>query len=311
MHTFLNLTGANMKRFLAAILACLFATVAFAGGPPSASFIFAGPVAEPQPDGTMTVRFKYVLAVHSLNPQRIQVIDAGSGAIIIDDAKPVLRESKLKHPDPSIAVYEWEGRSPPEAITGSEPAWLHDKKDMSVSLELRVHSAEKPPFSLAQPAKYSAAAKQAILSAVEYNRAAANDFKAQLSRAQAGDPEEQTSVGVRYARGRGVAQDDAEAVKWYERAAAQGHVQAKVNLGYMYENGRGVPKDYSRAATLYEEGVASGSADAMRNLGWAYAMGHGVPKDKEKARELWSKCAAMKDSQCEEALFMMQAMPGK
>jgi TPR repeat protein len=32
-----------------------------------------------------------------------------------------------------------------------------------------------------------------------------------------------------------VAQDDAEAVKWYRKAAEQGHAEAQVNPGVMYE----------------------------------------------------------------------------
>ena len=46
-----------------------------------------------------------------------------------------------------------------------------------------------------------------------------------------------------YDTGRGVPADDVEAVKWYQRAAAQGYVIAQYNLGVMYTNGDGVPKD--------------------------------------------------------------------
>ena len=41
-----------------------------------------------------------------------------------------------------------------------------------------------------------------------------------------------------YANGRGVEQDDAEAVKWYRLAAEQGGAAAQFNLGWMYANGR-------------------------------------------------------------------------
>ena len=40
-----------------------------------------------------------------------------------------------------------------------------------------------------------------------------------------------------YAIGRGVPQDDAEAVRWYRLAADQGYVPALINLGNMYETG--------------------------------------------------------------------------
>ena len=50
-----------------------------------------------------------------------------------------------------------------------------------------------------------------------------------------------------YAEGRGVVQDEAEAVRWYRQAAEQGDVAAQVNLGVMYANGQGVPQDYVEA----------------------------------------------------------------
>ena len=45
-----------------------------------------------------------------------------------------------------------------------------------------------------------------------------------------------------YAKGQGVPQDYAEAVKWYRLAAEQGFAMAQDNLGLMYKNGQGVPQ---------------------------------------------------------------------
>jgi TPR repeat protein len=39
------------------------------------------------------------------------------------------------------------------------------------------------------------------------------------------------------------AQDYAEAVKWYRKAAEQGDVKAQSNLGVMYASGQGVKQD--------------------------------------------------------------------
>ena len=36
-----------------------------------------------------------------------------------------------------------------------------------------------------------------------------------------------------YADGNGVARDTAEAIRWYERAAAKGHENAKVTLAHL------------------------------------------------------------------------------
>ena len=66
-------------------------------------------------------------------------------------------------------------------------------------------------------------------------------------RAEAGDAEAQLNLGVMYDTGRGVPQDDAEAVRWYRLAADQGHARAQGNLGVMCGTGEGVPQDYVQA----------------------------------------------------------------
>ena len=61
--------------------------------------------------------------------------------------------------------------------------------------------------------------------------------------ADQGDVGAQYTLGLIYANGRGVAQDDTEAVRWYSLAADQGDAYAQVNLGSMYYTGRGVPQN--------------------------------------------------------------------
>ena len=58
--------------------------------------------------------------------------------------------------------------------------------------------------------------------------------------AERGDAWAQYSLGVMYYRGRGVAQDDAQAREWLEKAAAQGNANAQFSLGLMFKNGRGI-----------------------------------------------------------------------
>lgn len=65
--------------------------------------------------------------------------------------------------------------------------------------------------------------------------------------ADSGDAEAQYWIGIRYGTGANVIQNDAEAAKWFERAAEQGHVQAQARLASYYWSGRGVPKDLSKA----------------------------------------------------------------
>ena len=65
----------------------------------------------------------------------------------------------------------------------------------------------------------------------------------------------QFNLGVMYDNGEGVPQDYVEAMKWYHKAAEQGHAGAQFNLGLMYANGNGVPQDYAKAAKWFRLGA--------------------------------------------------------
>jgi TPR repeat protein len=67
------------------------------------------------------------------------------------------------------------------------------------------------------------------------------------NRAEVGDPYEQAALALRYAKGVDVQQDYSMAVRWYLRAAEQGHVDAQDALGSYFWMGRGVPKDVTKA----------------------------------------------------------------
>ena len=61
-------------------------------------------------------------------------------------------------------------------------------------------------------------------------------------------------VGMRFADGKGVAQNLDEAAKWYDRAAQAGVVPAVFRLGTFYEKGLGVKKDRRYRAALLSAG---------------------------------------------------------
>ena len=67
-----------------------------------------------------------------------------------------------------------------------------------------------------------------------------------------------------YARGRGVPQDDRQAVFWYSKAAEQGDAVAQAALGGRYMSGGGVPED---------------DVQGYAWLNLAAAQGHGAAKD--------------------------------
>ena len=68
-------------------------------------------------------------------------------------------------------------------------------------------------------------------------------FKLWLPLAEQGNASAQFNLGDMYADGRGVKQDDVEAVKWFRKAAEQGDTMAQGRLGNVYSDGRGVKQD--------------------------------------------------------------------
>jgi TPR repeat protein len=63
------------------------------------------------------------------------------------------------------------------------------------------------------------------------------------TRAEAGHPNAQFTLGERYYDGQGVPRDHSEAFHWFLLAAEGGHIRARTNVGMMLCVGRGVEKD--------------------------------------------------------------------
>lgn len=106
-----------------------------------------------------------------------------------------------------------------------------------------------------------------------------------LKAAENGHAGAQFALGLMYAKGQGVSQDDKEAVGWYRKAAGRGHTGAQCNIAWMYENGRGVAQNDKLAVAWYRRAAARGYADAQFALGLMYANGRGVPQSYKDALE--------------------------
>lgn len=98
-------------------------------------------------------------------------------------------------------------------------------------------------------------------------------------------------LGVATEEGKGIAQNFAEAVSWYKKAADMGQGEAYAYLGAAYLDGRGVPEDEAEAVRLFQTGADKGDARSQRHLAVLYTQGKGVPYDYEKAL-YWSEEAA-------------------
>jgi hypothetical protein len=110
--------------------------------------------------------------------------------------------------------------------------------------------------------------------------------------AEKGDAEAQNNLGLTYAKGLGVPQDDEQAVSWFRKAAEEGYAEAQDNLGAMYANGRGLSQDYKQAAVWFRKAAEKGSARAQIHLASLYEKGLGVPQDYAEARKWYGLAAA-------------------
>ncbi|MEX0345306.1 MAG: peptidoglycan-binding protein [Rhizobiaceae bacterium] len=117
--------------------------------------------------------------------------------------------------------------------------------------------------------------------------------------AQAGDAKALYELGNRYAEGRGVKSDLAEAAKWYQASADLGFAPAQYRIGNFHEKGLGLERDPTQAMTWYQLAAEQGNASAMHNLAVLFAMGAGGQPDNEAAARWFEKAAELgvKDSQ--------------
>ena len=116
------------------------------------------------------------------------------------------------------------------------------------------------------------------------------DFAQTKARAVQGIASAQYNLGIMYDLGDGIPKDQAEAAKWYRKAAEQGYAEAQYNLGVKYRRGEGVPQDYAEAAKWYREAAEQGNTGAQCNLGVLYSKGNGVSQDFTEAY-VWSTIA--------------------
>jgi TPR repeat protein len=150
-----------------------------------------------------------------------------------------------------------------------------------------------------------------IATAIKYCRNAANASRRamyQLGRAYAanrqmpeataawrkasdkGSTSAMVELGVLYGTGAGVARDETQAKKLFERAAEAGNPRGISNLAAL-GGGAGAPSDPARARELLSK-AAETNAEAQYQLGMMLAEGNGGTKDDAAARALFEKAAA-------------------
>lgn len=110
--------------------------------------------------------------------------------------------------------------------------------------------------------------------------------------AEQGNAPAQFGLGQLYYYGKGVLQDNAQALMWYQRATNQGFVHGQNRLGMMYAQGIGVPQDYAEALKWYGLAAKQGSAMAQERLGMMYARGQGILRN-DVIAHMWTSIASV------------------
>jgi localization factor PodJL len=129
--------------------------------------------------------------------------------------------------------------------------------------------------------------------------------------AAAGDAHAQYELGVRFAEGRFGPRDQAKAIEWLTKSAAQNFAPAQYRLGVVFEKGVGAARDSERARALYTAAAESGNIRAMHNLGALLADGGADGKPDYAGAARWFKRAAehgVRDSQYNLAILSARGL---
>lgn len=98
-------------------------------------------------------------------------------------------------------------------------------------------------------------------------------------------------IGQLYDFGFGVTQNDVEALAWYRKAAEHGSAAGQRAVGDFYWKGRGVLANATEAANWYRRGADGDDVRAQYQLGDMYFTGTGVTRDYASAY-VWFSLAA-------------------
>jgi TPR repeat protein len=98
-------------------------------------------------------------------------------------------------------------------------------------------------------------------------------------------------LGHIYRQGTGIQADQAAALDWFLQAALKDHPQAQASLTYMYQHGEGGDINLNEALFWYEKTAALDEPMAQTNLGWMLNQGIGAASDAQRAMTLFQAAA--------------------
>jgi uncharacterized protein len=184
-------------------------------------------------------------------------------------------------------------------------------------------------------AKSSRRAMYQLGRAYAANRQLPEAISAWRKAADKGSTSAMVELGVHYGTGSGIARDEAQARKLFERAAEAGNprgvsnlaalgggaasthparsrellgraaetnAEAQYQLGMMLAEGTGGQKDDAAARALFEKAAAQNHPGALERMGAFATEGRGGPKDSSAAKAYYERAAALGDEDAKKAL---------
>ena len=94
------------------------------------------------------------------------------------------------------------------------------------------------------------------------------EFKKLDSSAHKGVARAQYKLGLEYHLRVDSKTDSQQALKWFELAAQQNHIESQKMLGFLYDQGRNINHDVHKAAYWYRKAAQLGDDEAQRVLGY-------------------------------------------
>jgi len=197
------------------------------------------------------------------------------------------------------------------------------------------------PSDIATAIKYCAVAAKSSRRAMYQlgrayaaNRQTAEAMAAWRKAADKGSSSAMVELGVLYGTGAGVARDEAQARKLFERAAQAGNprgisnlaalgggassdpararellskaaetnAEAQFQFGIMLAEGNGGARDDTAARALFEKAASQNQPGALARMGAFAQAGRGGPKDSDAAKGYYQRAAALGDEDAKKAL---------
>ena len=114
-----------------------------------------------------------------------------------------------------------------------------------------------------------------------------------LTKAQTGDSDAQYQLGLLYERGStDTPKNYSKAIEWFRRSAERGNPKGENALGIAYAHGYGVVEDEVVGFNWFYKAALKGYPAAQHNLAGDYRSGRGTPKNESAAFD-WSLKSAL------------------